>query len=427
MNVKNELIYLNNAATSWPKPDCVLDAVQEAVRSLPPGQYRSGGSVEQMDVFDECRALLGKLLGIADSGRIFFTSGATESMNLVLSGLGIPAEQVITTVTEHNSVLRPLHNLPGIAGNPILLPCDENGVADPAEFEKVVKAAAERNPGLLVLNHCSNVTGAVQDAAAFGEIAKRYGMLFVLDVSQSAGCMEVNADAWKADGVIFTGHKSLMGVSGTGGFYLREGVPFTPARYGGTGRESEKLVFGPGEAAMEVGTQNVPGICALRAGAKWILEQDKESILGQDRIAVSNRNVKPVWEQDTELALEKVKESTQKKGIEEIWKHERNLRRLAVEVLSEIKGITLYGADLKSPGPVLSFNADALSASDLGYILSSSFHIVTRSGLHCTPLIHDCIGSGKTGTVRISFSPFNSEEDVHRLADALQQILHGIG
>ena len=178
---------------------------------------------------------------------------------------------------------------------------------------------------------------------------------------------------------------------------------------------------------MEVGTQNVPGICALRAGAKWILEQDKELILGQDRIAVSNRNVKPVWEQDTELALEKVKESTQKKGIEEIWKHERNLRRLAVEVLSEIKGITLYGADLKSPGPVLSFNADAMSASDLGYILSSSFHIVTRSGLHCTPLIHDCIGSGKTGTVRISFSPFNSEEDVHRLADALQQILHGIG
>ena len=396
MKEKERTVYLNNAATSWPKPACVYDAVRDAVQGLPPGQYRSGSGQNQGDVFDECRDLLGKLLGIGDAGRIFFTSGATESMNLVLKGLGIPAEQVITTVTEHNSVLRPLYNLPGIAGrsagqkekpgktaaSPLLLPCDENGSVDPAAFEQA--AAKARKPGVVILNHCSNVTGAVQDAAAFGRIAKRYGFLFLLDVSQSAGCMEVDADAWMADAVIFTGHKSLLGIPGTGGFFLREGVPYSPAKYGGTGKESQKLVFGSGEASLEVGTQNVPGICALKAGVSWILER----------------------------------------GVGRIREHEQALLRLAADTLSQTEGITLFGANPGS-GPVLSFCAEALSPSDLGYILNSSYHIVTRSGLHCSPLIHDDIGSGKKGTVRISFSPFTTREDILALAHALQQILQG--
>lgn len=377
-------IYLNNAATSWPKPVCVQEAVREAVQNVPPGQYRSGTGGAGADVFEACRASLGKLLGIADTDRIFFTSGATQSMNLVLQGLGIPADRVITTVTEHNSVLRPLYNLPGIAGEPVLLPCDGRGVVDPEALEKVL--SDERilaKAGVLVLCHCSNVTGAVQDAAAFGQIAKRHGLLFLLDVSQSAGCMEVDTVADQADGVIFTGHKSLMGVSGTGGFYLREGVPFVPAMYGGTGRESAKLIFGPGEAALEVGTQNVPGICALKAGVEWILKQ----------------------------------------GVETIRKKEASLRALAVELLSEIHGVTLYGADLKEAGPVLSLTVDSLPPDDLGYILSSSYGITTRSGLHCSPLIHEYLGSGKAGTLRISFSPFNREEDIIALADALREIL----
>ncbi len=381
-----EVIYLNNAATSWPKPSCVPDAVYDAVKCLPPGQYRSAGRGGLTDVFYECRMLLGKLLGIADSERIAFTSGATESMNLLLMGLGIPADQVVTTVTEHNSVLRPLYNLPGIAGNPFLLDCDGNGAVDPAAFEKMA-SSLQGQAKMLVLSHCSNVTGAVQDAGAFGEIAKRYGMLFLVDVSQSAGCMEVNADAWKADGVIFTGHKSLLGISGSGGFYLREGVPFTPAKYGGTGRESEKLVFRPGETVPEAGTQNVPGICALKAGAEWILDR----------------------------------------GVETIRMQEQELRRMAVELLNEIEGIRLYGQELPRSGPVLSFSSDMLPPSDLGYILNSSYHIVTRSGLHCSPLIHEKIGSGKAGTVRISFSPFNTEEDIRGLAAALRAILQGNG
>ena len=396
MEEKETIVYLNNAATSWPKPACVCDAVRDAVQGLPPGQFRSGSGAYQGDVFEECRTLLGRILGIRDSGRICFTSGATESMNLVLRGLGIPSGQVITTVTEHNSVLRPLYNLPGIAkgsaghgaatgknaASPVLLPCDENGIVDPAAFEKAAAAGPQR-PGVLILNHCSNVTGAVQDAAAFGEIAKRYGFLFLLDASQSAGCMKVDADAWKTDAVIFTGHKSLMGISGSGGFFLREGVPFSPVKFGGTGRESEKLVFGPGEASMEAGTQNVPGICALKAGVSWILE----------------------------------------KGVDRIREQEQDLRRMAAEALSQIEGITLFGRD-HCTGPVLSFCARTLSPSDLGYILNSSYNIVTRSGLHCSPLIHDYIGSGKRGTVRISFSPFTTREDILALADALRQILY---
>ena len=386
MERKNRTVYLNNAATSWPKPSCVLDAVCDAVSNPPPAQYRSGDGKDPADVFDNCRALLGMLLGIADTGRIFFTSGATESMNLILRGLGIPAGRIITTVTEHNSVLRPLYNLPGIAGKPVLLDSDENGLVDPDTFEKMA-ASLSGYAKVMILSHCSNVTGAVQDAAAFGEIAKRYGMIFLLDVSQSAGCMEVNIDEWKADGVIFTGHKSLMGISGSGGFYLRRNVPFIPAKYGGTGRESSKLVFESGEAAMEAGTQNVPGICALKAGIEWILEQ----------------------------------------GVATIHATEQELRSIALEMLSETEGIRIYGGNLKRSGPVLSFNTDAMPPSDLGYILNSSYHIVTRSGLHCSPLIHEKIGSGKAGTLRISFSPFNSPEEIYLLRDALREILNGNG
>ena len=375
----NQICYLNNAATSFPKPDCVAQAVQKAVESLPPGQLRSGGTGAADDVFDDCREMLGRLLGIADTGRIAFSSGATESLNLILKGLAIPADQVITTVTEHNSVLRPLYNLPGIAGKPVLLPCDGNGLVDPADFEREASLGKTR---AVILNHCSNVTGAIQDAAAFGQIAKRFGLLFILDTSQSAGCMEVKADEWQVDAMAFTGHKSLLGISGTGGYYVRKGVPYVPGKFGGTGRESDRLLYRGGIDEWEAGTRNTVGAAALKASAGWILRQ----------------------------------------GVEQIRISEDRLGRLAADMLSDIRGMKVYGKDLKNRGPVLSFSFDRLPPSDLSYILNSSYRIVTRSGLHCSPLIHSYTGSGPAGTVRISFSPFSVPEQIEKLRTALEEI-----
>lgn len=378
--MENAAIYLNNAATSYPKPPCVLEAVSETLRQLPPGQFRSGVQKAGADLFSRCRGLLGQLLGIRDTGRIYFSSGATDSLNQILLGLGIPAEQIITTVTEHNSVLRPLHNLPGIEGKPILLPCDENGRVPPELLEKEASRGKARG---VLLNHCSNVTGAVQDAASFGQIAKRYGLLYILDLSQSAGCMEVLTDEWMADAVAFTGHKSLMGLQGTGGFYIRNGISFRPFRYGGTGRESEKLVFREENPAPDAGTQNACGIAALSAAAEWILMN----------------------------------------GIAAIRQKELSLLEEAQAILSGLPGIRLCGAGSKDQGPVLSFLSETLDPSDLGYILSSGYGIITRTGLHCSPLIHPYIGSSKKGTVRISFSPFTTPEDLSALEAALKEIL----
>ena len=395
----NKTIYLNNAATSWPKPPCVAEAVQKAVRSVPGSQFRSGDGREGSDIFDGCRQVLGSLLGIADTGRICFSSGSTESMNLLLLGLGIPAEQVITTVTEHNSVLRPLWNLPGIAGRPVLLPCDSDGFVPPESLER---EAAKGKARAVILNHCSNVTGAVQDAATFGKIAKRYGLLFLMDVSQSAGCMEVRADEWQADAVVFTGHKSLLGLSGTGGFYVRNGVPYRPAKFGGTGRESRKLVYDETVFWQEAGTQNTVGIYALSAACGWILGQGTGIIRQKEQ-----RLVQRTLEQLAEMGKVHVT------GFEIPGKG---------TAAGAPKGIGAL-PDTGNRGPVVSFTAEGWESPDLGYILSS-YGIITRTGLHCSPLIHSYIGSSPGGTVRISFSPFTTEGEVDALCEALREILY---
>ncbi len=385
MRGKNPIIYLNNAATSFPKPPCVYEAAEKAMRNLPTGQFRDGSGTNGADLFSECRRLLGMLLGIRDTERICFTSGSTESLNLILMGLGIPADQIITTVTEHNSVLRPLYNLPGIGGKPILLPCGQDGRVSPELLEK---EAARGNARAVVLNHCSNVTGVLQDAEAFGRIAKKYGLLFILDASQSAGCLPVETDTWQADAVAFTGHKSLLGLQGTGGCYVRRGVPFRPAKYGGTGRESGKLIYDEEGFGQDIGTQNTPGIAALTAACRWILQE----------------------------------------GIEKIHEKELQLVRQARIELKKIPGIRVFEISSVKPetartGPVLSFTADQMDPADLGYILNSVYGIIVRTGLHCSPLIHSYIGSGTKGTVRISFSPFNTGEDVEVLAEAMKEVL----
>ncbi len=373
------MIYLNNAATSYPKPDTVKKAMADALDSLPSGQFRSAMTVDNADIFKSCREEAARLMGIKESGRIFFSSGSTEGLNALVTGLGIRAEDIITTVTEHNSVLRPLYNLPGIKGEPVLIPCDENGTVHPEVFEKEAKKGRAK---AVILNHCSNVTGALQDASAFGEIAGRYGLLFIMDVSQSAGCLEIKADEWGVDALAFTGHKSLMGPQGTGGYYVREGIDLKPLKYGGTGYDSRRIIYGEDFYEYETGTQNSPGIAGLLAGLKWVGSL----------------------------------------GITKIEKKERDLTEYLLSRLGEMKDIRLYARDLKERGPVVSFNHKELPPPDLSYILQNSFNIVTRSGLHCAPLIHRYLGSEEKGTVRVSFSYFSEREDIDALLNALREI-----
>ncbi len=372
------MIYLNNAATSYPKPESVIKAFSRSIELPPAGQYRSS-TKDTADISDRCRNRLGELAGISETDRIFFTSGSTESLNTAIGGLSIPAEKIITTVTEHNSVLRPLYNLPGIAGDPVLLACDEDGLVPPELFEA---EARKGKAGAVVLNHCSNVTGAVQDVKAFGELAEKYGLIFILDASQSLGCMPVKTDEWGVGILCFTGHKSLLGPQGSGGFYVRKGIDLKPLKYGGTGRDSRRLKYGS-DYEYEAGTGNMAARAALLAAVEWILE----------------------------------------KGLKNIQKQERELSERALFLLSELKGIRVFGRNLKEKGPVLSFCCDKFSPSDISYILQNSYDIVTRAGLMCSPFIHSFIGSGEKGTVRLGFSPFNSNKDIDAVCDALKEII----
>lgn len=263
------MIYLNNAATTYPKPQCVQEACNNFLQRPPAGQFRSVFDEGAPDIFTECRKKLGRLLGIKEREQIFFTSGATEALNKILYGLGIPASQTIVTATEHNSVLRPLYNIPSIQGTPVIVPCDRNGKVHPEELERYIKTDSRA----LVVNHCSNVTGCIQDMEQIGSIAKKHHLLFIADISQSAGCIPVDVDGWMADAAAFTGHKSLFGIQGSGGYYIRDGISFRPMLFGGNGKDSSTLLYNQDIYEYDAGTQNGMGAAALDAGTGYLLEK----------------------------------------------------------------------------------------------------------------------------------------------------------
>ena len=375
------MVYLNQAATTWPKPRRVLEAHAAALSAPPRGQFRSSarGGADEMG---QCRQKLGALLGIGDCERIFFCSGATDALNALVRGLPLDGGRVLATRTEHNSVLRPLMNHRDRVGAVDIVPCDGAGRVDPEAAEAMLAGGA----AALFVNHCSNVTGAIQDVPALADAAHRHGALLVLDVAQSAGCVPVAAEAWGVDALAFTGHKGLFGPQGTGGYYVREGVALTPLRYGGTGRDSRRLTYGPGEYEYEPGTQNMPGIAALLAGVEYVLER----------------------------------------GVENIRARERALIRRLRDGLSAMDGVTLYGGDPDESGPVMSFNFDGLSPADAAYILDG-YGIRVRAGLQCAPLIHGAIGAPEAGTVRASVSDMNAPEDIDTLLEAAREICAGLG
>lgn len=375
------MIYFNQAATTYPKPQCVLEAHAVALQQVPTGQFR-GSSTGEADCFEKCRRNLAVLLGVRESDRIFFSSGATDSANAVIHGLSLRGKNVVVTQTEHNSILRPLLNRKEEVGSVTVVACDARGKVSP----EAIGAAITEETAAVFVNHCSNVTGMIQDLETIGKITARKGVLLAADLSQSAGCIPIKAEKWGVDVLIFTGHKSLFGVQGTGGYYIRPGIDFRPFRYGGTGRNSRQLTYEAGDYEYEPGTQNGPGIAALNAGVEYVLQR----------------------------------------GVEKIAQKEQKMMRELYAGLREIPYVVLFGSEETNKGPVLSFCLEGLRPADVAYILQNGYGITVRTGLHCAPLIHEAMGTERNGTVRVSLSDLNTEEEIAAFLGAVREISAGI-
>lgn len=381
------MVYLNNAATSYPKPQQVLAAAAACLAAPPSPQARSAGADLAADPAAHCRQSLARLFGLRDPERIFFTSGATESFNLLVRGLEFESGTIVVTATEHNAVLRPLVNIlaPQLRQRSLrleFLPCSTSGWVDPGTLARSLGPDTRA----VFLNHCSNVTGTVQDLAAAAALTRARGVPLIVDASQSAGCLPLDAGALGLDALVFTGHKSLMGMEGSGGFYASERLPLHQVKFGGTGRRSAQLRTAALIDGIEAGTMNLPGIAALGAGADWVLEQ------GVGRIAAAEADL---------------------------------IARLRLG-LARLPGVRLFGAENQPGGPVLSFVLDPLFPEEVGALLADQYEIRVRTGLHCCPLMHRFIGSAPRGTVRVSVSPFTTVEEIDTLLAAVGELAAGL-
>ena len=379
------MIYLDNAATSFPKPEGVYQVIDHFNRSIGANPGRSGYATarEAARIVAETRGLLAQLFHVDEPNQIVFTANATEALNLCLKGLLRPGDHVITTVTDHNSVLRPLRSsVEQKQINVTWVQCDSTGLVDPED----IRMALRPNTRLVCLTHASNVTGAIHDINAIGALAHDNGTLFMVDAAQTAGYIPINVQEMQIDLLAFTGHKSLLGPQGTGGLYIKPGLErdIPPFCEGGTGSESssdrqpDKM-----PDRFEGGTHNTPGLAGLGAGVRFILDT----------------------------------------GVETIQAHERSLTNRLLDQLASIPGIKVYGPPVgQHRAPVVSFSLAGWPPLNLAHLLASAFDIATRSGLHCAPLIHRYLGTANTGTVRASIGYFNTVEDIDALCAALRQI-----
>ncbi|MCX5864475.1 MAG: aminotransferase class V-fold PLP-dependent enzyme [Deltaproteobacteria bacterium] len=374
-------IYLDNAATSFPKPPEVTDAMHRLIQeiSLSPGRSAHRFSLAASRVIFEARELVADFFGCPDSSRVVFTSNITEALNVGIFGLLQPGDQVLTTGMEHNSVMRPLRHLEKARGIGLtILPTDPTGAIDPGDIPRRLNAKTK----LIIINHASNVTGAVADLAAIGN--RKGGALLMVDAAQSAGVFPLDMEAFGIDFLAFTGHKGLFGPTGTGGFLLREGLLLPPLKMGGTGSNSEQeeqpqLM----PDCYESGTPNTLGIGGLAAGLEFI------------------RNT----------------------GRETIRRHEEFLARLLLEGLSQVKRITVHGPPASARrGSAVSLTMADRSVADLAFLLDRQYGIMTRAGLHCAPAAHRSIGTFPQGTLRLSPGFFNTEAEIQTALAALDKI-----
>ena len=373
------IIYLNNAATTWPKPPEVLEATGQSLALPVFGSGRTTGSQGE-DYISLAREAVAGLLSVDPPEHVVFTQNATDSLNLLIQGFlaGCDAGcHVLTTALDHNAVLRPLHELERQGRIRLtILPFAEDGTVHP----DTVEAAITPETRLMVTTHGSNVLGSVQDVAGIGEILHDHGVYFIVDGAQTAGHIPIDLQALPVDAYAFTGHKALFGIAGTGGFYLQDPESIAPIRYGGTGTDSFSL-FQPRDMPerFEAGTHNTPGLAALAAGVNYIQS----------------------------IGLAAITE-----------KADRQTAFLIRELKSE-PNITIHNTHPALP--IISLEIQGIENDDVGFILARAYGIIARTGLHCAPLVHRVIDGG-VGSVRLSLSWFTTDEECRTAAKAIKEI-----
>jgi cysteine desulfurase/selenocysteine lyase len=380
------LIYLDNGATSYPKPDEVYTFMDSFYRNFGVNPGRSGYDLcmETGALVDNTRRMLADFFNGHDPNRLCFSYNSTDALNLIIFGMLQPGDHAVTTTIEHNSVLRPLYHQNKSNGVEVdYVPFDADGFVDPDDIKRKIKS----NTRLVIVNHASNVVGTLQPVAEIGRICREQGIPFAIDASQSAGKVPIDIDKLNIDIVAFTGHKSLLGPTGIGGLYVREGIEIRHTRAGGTGvRSADRLHLDEYPYRLEYGTGNVVGIAGLHAGLKWI----------------------------------------EGKGIENIHRHEMKLARMLRDGLRELEGVILYcQEDLTDHIAVVSFNVDGLEALNTGTLLDGEYNIACRTGLHCAPLVHEQLGTDKIGgSVRMGIGPFNTEDHIKTALEAVAEIVN---
>ena len=376
-------VYLDNAATSHPKPEAVYQAIERTLRNIGgnPGRGGHKGAIEADRIVFETREKLAALFHIPDSKNIIFTANTTEALNLALKGFLKPGDHVISSSMEHNSVLRPLKALERIGITRTIVPCMPDGSL---ELE-VLKRARRSNTRLIALVHASNVVGTLMPIREVGKWAQQEGIIFLTDAAQTAGSLPLNVEDCGIDLLAAPGHKGLLGPQGTGFLYLREGIDLQPLLDGGTGSRShqeEQPSYLPDR--YQSGTPNTPGIAGLGAAVEFLLQE----------------------------------------GLEKIRKHEQRLTELALKELREIPELVVYGPLNPSRQiAVISFRLKGRDPAEVGTLLDQVYEIRTRVGLHCAPFAHRTIGTFPEGTIRVGFGYFNTDAEIRYLIRALKGIL----
>lgn len=378
------MIYLDNAATSLIKPKLVAKNVFDVINDQAYGNPTRGSHEVSVNAFRkvyECRQEIQKLFNLSDASLLSFTNNATEALNFAIKGLLKSGDHVISTVLDHNSVLRPIYQLEkdGVAHDFVGL--NDNESLDYSQFEKLLKP----NTRMIVCTHASNVTGELLDIDWISKFCQQHGLLFVLDASQTAGVIPIDIQLQNIDVLCFTGHKSLFGPQGTGGICFKKKQKITPLISGGSGIDSfNHDMPATFPERLEPGTMNVPGITGLSAGVGYVLKQDPQ-ILGARALSMADTFIK-------------------------------NVRPLP--------NVILYGNRDVAHTATVGLNIGNLNSSDVSDMLATRYNIATRPGAHCAPLVHESLGTKKQGIVRFSFSSFNTDEDTKAAIRAVKLIEH---
>ena len=376
------MIYLDNAATTYHKPQSVIDAVVEAMQGMGNSSRGShSGALKAARTVYDARCKAAALFGCSDPSRVVFTSNSTEALNIALSGLFSAGDHVISTDLEHNSVLRPLYRLQAEEG--VLLDfvrADRQGCVDYDDFEALIRPETKA----VVCNHASNLTGNMLDLDQIGSICRKHGLLLVVDASQTAGCIRIDVEKTGISVLCFTGHKGLYGPQGTGGMCIAEGVEIRPFKVGGSGVQSfSKTQPAQYPTRLEAGTLNGHGLAGLSAAFDFIAET----------------------------------------GVEAIHEKEIALMRRFYDGVKDIPGVKVYGDfSTDDRAAIVALNIRDYESGEVSDELSENYGIATRPGAHCAPRMHEALGTAEQGAVRFSFSYFNTEAEVDIAIDAIREI-----